>query len=61
MADRETIRKKVIDNLSVVGGFDAAQISESQSLDVDLGMAQDQRGALAPGFQRSREPRTPSP
>lgn len=52
MADRQTIRKKVIDNIAVVSGFHATQIREPQSLDVDLGMAQDLRGALAPGFKK---------
>lgn len=46
-----TIKKKVIHNIATISGFKDSDIFEVQDLRVDLGMSDDLRGALAPGFQ----------
>jgi len=48
---RPVIAQQVTHNLSVISGFPEPRIMENQKL-ADLGLTQDLRGALAPGFKR---------
>lgn len=49
---RKEIKPKVIHNIAVVSGFDEDQIEEESRLFEDLGMTDDLRAALAPGFEQ---------
>jgi len=49
---RKEIKPKVIHNISILSGFDEDRIKEESKLFEDLGMDDDLRGALSPGFQR---------
>jgi hypothetical protein len=47
---REVIKTLVIEVIARVSGFETTDITEDQSLDVDLGLNEVMRGALGPGF-----------
>lgn len=44
------IRKRVVHNISVISGFPESAITDPTRL-TDLGLTEDLRGALAPGFR----------
>lgn len=50
---RDQVGRRVIHNLSIISGFPENAISHGdQKLADDLGLTEDLRGALAPGFQK---------
>jgi hypothetical protein len=51
---RDQIARRVMHNLSIISGVAANEVTDSdkQQLTRDLGLTEDMRGALAPGFQK---------
>lgn len=49
--NHESLRDKVVRNISVVSGFPESSIKDNSRLFQDLLMAHESRRALAPGFQ----------